>query len=167
MENKIWAPWRMDYIQTPKVDGCVFCNKAHSDDDKKDLVLFRGKESYVLMNLYPYSNCHILITPYGHTADTNSITPDGNKEIMWLANQTMNILKLKVDADGFNFGANIGKAGGAGIEEHLHYHIVPRWNGDTNFMPVVGNTKVIVEGLMESWEKLRPHFDKLKETENA
>jgi len=161
MNNKLWAPWRMDYIETPKEEECIFCSKSKPEDDEKNLVLFRGRESYVLMNLYPYSNCHMLIAPYRHTADTNSITPTCNKEIMWLANQIMNILRTTARADGFNFGANIGKAGGAGIEEHLHYHIVPRWNGDTNFMPVVGNTKVIVEGLTDSWKKLKPHFDEL------
>ena len=161
MSNKLWAPWRMDYIQTPKQEGCVFCIKSELKNEKENLVLYRGQESYVLMNLYPYSNCHILIAPYAHTADTNEIKNRGNQEIMWLANESMNILRKTTGAEGFNFGANIGKAGGAGIEEHLHYHIVPRWTGDTNFMPVVGNTKVMVQGLTDSWEKLRPHFDTL------
>ena len=102
-----------------------------------------------------------MISPYKHTSDTNDISSRGNEEIMWLANQSMNILTHAMNAEGFNFGANLGKAGGAGIEEHLHYHIVPRWSGDTNFMPVVGNTKVLVEGLRESWDNLKPHFDSL------
>lgn len=161
MNDKLWAPWRMDYIKTPKEEGCVFCNKSELKKDKNSLVLYKGKESYVLMNLYPYSNYHILIAPYSHIADSNKISSGGNEEIMWLVNQTMNIIKNLANAEGFNFGANFGKAGGAGIEEHLHYHIVPRWTGDTNFMPVIGNTKVIVEGLMDSWEKLKPHYDKL------
>lgn len=161
MNNKLWAPWRMDYVQTPKKKGCVFCNKSKPENEKEDLVLYRGQEAYVLMNLFPYSNYHILIAPYLHTSNSNEISADGNKEIMWLVNQTMNIIKSLANADGFNFGANFGKAGGAGIEEHLHYHVVPRWNGDTNFMPVVGNTKVIVQGLTDSWKKLKPHFDKL------
>jgi ATP adenylyltransferase len=161
MNDKLWAPWRMDYIKSPKQEGCVFCIKSKLENEKENLVLYRGQESYVLMNLYPYSNCHILIAPYAHTADTNEIKNTGNQEIMWLANKSMNILRKTTGAEGFNFGANIGKAAGAGIEEHLHYHIVPRWTGDTNFMPVVGNTKVIVQGLTDSWEKLRPHFDTL------
>ena len=102
-----------------------------------------------------------MISPYKHTSDTNDISSRGNEEIMWLANQSMNILTHAMNAEGFNFGANLGKAGGAGIEEHIHYHIVPRWSGDTNFMPVVGNTKVLVEGLRESWDNLKPHFDLL------
>ena len=159
--NKLWAPWRIDYIRTPKEKGCIFCNKSHDKDDRENLVLYRGNESFVLMNLYPYSNGHLMISPYQHTSDTNDISSRGNEEIMWLANQSMNILTHAMNAEGFNFGANLGKAGGAGIEEHLHYHIVPRWSGDTNFMPVVGNTKVVVEGLRESWDNLKTHFDSL------
>ena len=159
--NKLWAPWRIDYIRTPKEEGCIFCNKSRDKDDRENLVLYRGNESFVLMNLYPYSNGHLMISPYQHTSDTNDISSQGNEEIMWLANQSMNILTHVMNTEGFNFGANLGKAGGAGIEEHLHYHIVPRWSGDTNFMPVVGNTKVLVEGLRESWDNLKPHFDSL------
>ena len=161
MMNKLWAPWRIDYIRTPKEKGCIFCNKSNDEDDRESLILYRGNESFVLMNLYPYSNGHLMISPYQHTSDTNDISSQGNEEIMWLANQSMNILTHAMNAEGFNFGANLGKAGGAGIEEHIHYHIVPRWSGDTNFMPVVGNTKVLVEGLRESWDNLKPHFDSL------
>ena len=159
MMNKLWAPWRMDYIRTPKEKGCVFCNKSDSGKDRKDLLLYKGKESFVIMNLYPYTNGHLLISPFKHTSDINDISDSCNKEIMILANQSINILKKIMGAEGFNFGANLGKVGGAGIEEHIHYHIVPRWVGDTNFMPVVGNTRVVVEGLQESWDKLKPEFD--------
>ena len=157
--NKLWAPWRMDYIRTPKEDGCVFCKKHQSTKDRENLLLFRGEESFVLMNLYPYSNGHLMISPYKHTSNTNDISSIGNQEIMFLTNKSMEIIKNIMGADGFNIGANLGKAAGAGIEEHLHFHIVPRWIGDTNFMPVVGNTKVIVEGLQETWDSMKPQFD--------
>ena len=157
--NKLWAPWRMDYIRTPKEDGCVFCKKHQSTKDRENLLLFRGEESFVLMNLYPYSNGHLMISPYKHTSNTNDISVIGNQEIMSLTNKSMEIIKNIMGADGFNIGANLGKAAGAGIEEHLHFHIVPRWIGDTNFMPVVGNTKVIVEGLQETWDSMKPQFD--------
>ena len=157
--NKLWAPWRMDYIRTPKEDGCIFCKKRQSTKDRENLLLFRGEESFVLMNLYPYSNGHLMISPYKHTSDTNDISEIGNQEIMFLANKSMNIIKKIMGADGFNMGANLGKAAGAGIEEHIHYHIVPRWIGDTNFMPVAGNTKVMVEGLQETWDSIKPQFD--------
>jgi len=161
--NRLWAPWRIEYIRTKDEDGCVFCNKSKSKDDQNNLVLYRGKESFVLMNLYPYSNGHIMICPYEHSSDTNDLSPMCNEEIMRLANESMNILRKKMNAEGFNFGANLGKAGGAGIEDHLHYHIVPRWHGDTNFMPVVGTTKVMVEELNETWAILKSDFDEIKD----
>ena len=157
--NRLWAPWRMDYIRTPREDGCVFCKKHQSTKDRENLLLFRGEESFVLMNLYPYSNGHLMISPYKHTSNTNDISSIGNQEIMSLTNKSMEIIKNIMGADGFNIGANLGKAAGAGIEEHLHFHIVPRWIGDTNFMPVVGNTKVMVEGLQETWDSMKPQFD--------
>ena len=165
--NRLWAPWRIKYIRRKGIDGCVFCLKSNSKDDEDDLVLFKGKECFVLMNLYPYSNGHLMISPYTHTSDTNRLSSKCNQEIMHLANESMNILKKKMNAEGFNFGANLGKAGGAGIEDHLHYHIVPRWTGDTNFMPVVGTTKVMVEGLNETWLSLKSEFDKIKDIYNG
>ena len=165
--KKLWAPWRIEYIRSPKENGCIFCNKSKANDDQENLILYRGNKSFILMNLYPYSNGHLMISPFEHTADTNNLSKDCNLEIMELANASMNILRNTMNAEGFNFGANLGKAGGAGIEEHLHYHIVPRWNGDTNFMPVVGHTKVMVEGLNETWNILKPYFDKLKESADA
>ncbi len=161
--NRLWAPWRIDYIRTEKEDGCIFCNKSNSTDDKESLILYRGNECFVLMNLYPYSNGHVMISPYEHSSDTNNLSKACNEEIMHLANESMNILRNTLSAEGFNFGANFGKVGGAGIEDHLHYHIVPRWNGDVNFMPVIGTTKVMVEGLNETWAGLKPEFDSLKD----
>ena len=159
--DRLWAPWRMDYIKSSKEDGCIFCKKSKSKSDRENLVLFRGKEIFVLMNLYPYSNGHLMISPYRHTSDTNDLSELGNQEIMKIANDSITILKKTLGADGFNFGANIGKAGGAGIEAHIHYHIVPRWIGDTNFMPVIGNTKVMVGGLLETYNELKTSFDQL------
>ncbi len=159
--DRLWAPWRMDYIKSSKENGCIFCKKSKSNCDRENLVLFRGKETFVLMNLYPYSNGHLMISPYKHTSDTNDLSELGNQEIMKIANDSITILKKTLGADGFNFGANIGKAGGAGIEEHIHYHIVPRWIGDTNFMPIIGDTKVMVESLKDSWDNMKPEFDLL------
>ena len=162
--DKLWAPWRIEYIRAPKGKGCVFCTKSELGDDRDNLVLFRGENSFILMNLYPYSNGHLMIAPYQHTSETTDLSRTTNTEIMTLVNQSMEILKTTMKAEGFNFGANLGKAAGAGIEEHLHYHVVPRWTGDTNFMPVLGHTKVMVEGLQETWDILKPHFNKLQES---
>ena len=120
--------------------------------------MYRGKETFILMNLYPYTNGHLMIAPYLHTSDVNELTEIANKEIMQFAKDCFNILKSKLGAEGFNFGANLGKVAGAGIDQHIHYHIVPRWSGDTNFMPVISDTKVMIEKLNKTWERLKPEF---------
>ena len=160
--KKLWAPWRIEYIRSPKEDGCIFCDKPAGDNDREDLILYRGEKVFILMNLYPYNNAHLMIAPYIHVDNTEELDADTYKEIMVLADQSMAILKETIDAQGFNFGANIGAAAGAGIEEHIHFHIVPRWAGDTNFMPVLGHTKVEVQGLQECYDLLRPPFDRIK-----
>ena len=152
----------MDYIRSPKEEGCVFCKKSKSDQDRDNLVLLKGVDSFVLMNLYPYNNSHLLIAPYDHLDTTVDLSPQVLNEMMYLANESMSIIKMIMNAEGFNFGANIGAIGGAGIKDHVHFHIVPRWLGDTNFMPVIGHTKVMVEGLLETYDVLKPHFDKIK-----
>ena len=158
----MWSPWRMEYVRTPKDDGCVFCKKSASDQDRNNLVLFKGTNSIVLMNLYPYNNAHLLIAPYEHVNTTLELSSQVSNEMMNLANEAMRIIKMTMNADGFNFGANIGAIGGAGIKDHIHFHVVPRWNGDTNFMPVIGHTKVMVEGLLETYDELKPHFERIK-----
>jgi len=159
--DKLWAPWRIEYIRSEKEDGCIFCDKPEKNNDREMLILFRGELAFVMMNLFPYNNCHLLIAPYIHTNHSNNLSSEERSEIMELADTTMKILKKVIKAEGFNFGANIGSAGGAGIEEHIHFHVVPRWRGDTNFMPIVGHTKVIVQGLQETFDLLKPEFDKL------
>ena len=160
--DKLWAPWRIDYIRSEKEEGCIFCDKPANGDDRTMLILYRGENSFVLMNLYPYNNGHLMIAPYQHTGNTQELSYSSRSEIMELADQAMTIQKNVMNADGFNYGANIGYSGGAGIADHIHFHIVPRWAGDTNFMPVVGHTKVQVQGLRETYDDLKPHFDKLR-----
>jgi len=156
----------MEFIRRKKKSdkqGCVFCNKSkEKDNDKDNLVLFRGKESFVLMNLYPYNNGHLMVTPYKHVNSIQLLSKSCMNEIMKLSDKSMRIINKKLKSEGFNFGANIGNAGGAGIEDHIHFHIVPRWIGDTNFMPAIGQTKVMVGGLTETYDDLKSNFDKLK-----
>ncbi len=163
MMDKLWAPWRMEYIRSPdqKTDECVFCSKSNDNNDRENLVLYRGDHAFVLMNLYPYNNGHLLISPYVHEETTQSLSKESMDEIMSLADTTMNILRDTMKAQGFNFGANIGIAAGAGLADHIHFHIVPRWVGDTNFMPIVGHTKVMVDGLLETYDKLKLEFNKV------
>ena len=160
--DRLWAPWRIDYIKSEKEKGCIFCDNPAEGDDHSMLILYRGENSFVIMNLYPYNNGHLMIAPYQHTDSTHELNSGSRSEIMELADQIMTIQKNIMNADGFNYGANIGYSGGAGIADHIHFHIVPRWTGDTNFMPVLGHTKVQMQGLQETYNDLRPHFDKLK-----
>ncbi|MGY8780957.1 MAG: HIT family protein [Fidelibacterota bacterium] len=161
--DKLWAPWRMEYIRSKKDNdsGCVFCNKSDSKNDRDNFVLYRGKSVFIIMNLYPYNNGHIMLCPYEHVETTGSLTAAGMTEIMSLADKSMGIFRKTMKAQGFNFGANIGVSGGAGIPDHIHFHVVPRWIGDTNFMPVISHTKVMIDGLFETYDKLKIEFDKL------
>ena len=160
--DRLWAPWRIDYIKSEKEKGCIFCDKPAEGDDRSMLILYRGENSFVIMNLYPYNNGHLMIAPYQHTDSTHELNSSSRSEIMELADQIMTIQKNIMNADGFNYGANIGYSGGAGIADHIHFHIVPRWTGDTNFMPVLVHNKHQMQGLQETYNDLRPHFDKLK-----
>jgi ATP adenylyltransferase len=155
--EQLWAPWRMEYIKrddTP-VDKCVLCSKLDIDDG---LLVHKGKSAFVMMNLYPYNNGHIMISPIHHISDFDELPVETQTEIMKFSSILMRFMKKEMNAEGFNMGANIGKAGGAGIDEHFHLHIVPRWNGDTNFMPIIGHTKVQVDGLIETCTLLKKAF---------
>tara|TARA_B100000427_G_C15476236_1_gene580893 strand:- start:109 stop:600 length:492 start_codon:yes stop_codon:yes gene_type:complete len=161
-KNFLWAPWRMDYIENPKKEKDVFLNKINSSDDKQNLVLHRAESSFVTMNLYPYNNGHLMVVPYKKYDDMTKLNTQILAEIMCLSQSSMKILKKELKCEGFNFGLNMGKAAGAGIDDHLHFHIVPRWMGDSNFMPVTGHTKIIMENLFDTYDKLKPAFDLLK-----
>lgn len=154
----LWAPWRMEYILGEKESGCIFCTRINQDSDKENLILLRGKNNFVIMNKYPYNNGHLMVVPNRHTSEFDSLSDPEKLETMNLVSKSMNVLKKTVNPDGFNVGLNIGKIAGAGIDDHLHFHIVPRWAADTNFMPVVGQTKIISEDLGETWERLKEGF---------
>jgi ATP adenylyltransferase len=138
--------------------GCIFCEKPAESVDKKNLLLYRGKYTFVLMNLYPYNNGHLMVAPYKHTGDFTELDNNELLEIMQMAQLSIKVLKKVMNPAGFNTGFNIGKAAGAGIDTHLHFHIVPRWMGDTNFMPVVGEMKVISEHLEVTYDNLLAVF---------
>lgn len=158
-KGRLWAPWRMAYINgLNKSEGCIFCEKPESTEDRQNLILHRGKKAFVLMNLYPYNNGHLMIAPYKHTGDFLELDDEELLEIMQLSQMSMKVLEKAMNPGGFNTGFNIGKAAGAGIDAHLHFHIVPRWLGDTNFMPVVGEMKVISEHLEVTYDKLLQLF---------
>lgn len=161
-KNFLWAPWRMDYISNPKKEKDIFIKKAKSKDDRENLVLYRGNNVFVVMNLYPYNNGHLMIVPFEKYDDMTDLDDEILFEIISTSKKCMKILTSKFQCQGFNFGLNMGKAAGAGIDDHLHFHVVPRWSGDSNFMPVIGHTKIIMENLFDTYDKLKPSFDLLK-----
>lgn len=152
----IWAPWRQSYIEKGdnKKGPCILCEKHRESDDSKNLVTFRGKHCFILLNLFPYNNGHLMIAPYRHVDSLVALNQTEMTEMIGLAQKSEGILRQALKADGFNLGINIGRAGGAGIVDHIHLHIVPRWVGDTNFLPVVGETKVISEHIETTYQKL-------------
>jgi ATP adenylyltransferase len=159
--KQLWAPWRMEYIKSEKSDECIFCVLPSSQDDEKNRILFRGKYSFVIMNIFPYNCAHLMVSPYRHIDCVTEQNDSERFEVNQLTQECIKILKTVSEPDGFNIGYNIGKAAGAGYDEHIHCHIVPRWSGDTNFMPVIGDVKVHPEHLLSTYEKLQPHFKNL------
>jgi len=155
--KKIWAPWRMEYIiQTRADDECFICDVISDDpiNDKKNLILHRGKNAIVLLNLYPYIAGHLMVAPIKHIADLKKLPLETSSEMWSLTTNTVELLKTAIQPEGFNIGLNLGKVSGAGLKTHLHIHIVPRWSGDTNFMPILTETRVISQGLSETYSVL-------------
>lgn len=164
-DNKIlWAPWRMEYIRGEKEKGCIFCDKPKQSNDRENFLVHRGRLAFVIMNKYPYNNGHLMVVPYRHEAHMDRLTPEECGEMMQLLQQCARALKMICAPHGFNVGMNIGAVAGAGIDGHLHFHIVPRWDADTNFMPILGHTKVVAEGLWDTWAQLQDAFKRLSET---
>ena len=160
--ESLHAPWRIEYILSPKpkLDASLFTRIAQSDDDVGNLVIVRDRTCYALLNRYPYNGGHLMVVPYKEVPDLNSLTDDELADLWKLARRCTNALSAVMKADGFNVGINLGKVAGAGIAEHLHIHIVPRWNGDTNFMPVIAQTSVVPDALTEIAAKLRAELAK-------
>ncbi len=153
--EKLFAPWRIRYIEAPKHEGCIFCDFPREKRDEERLILYRGDECFVMMNNYPYNPGHVMISPYRHEGNLESLNDEELSEIMSLSVMMVKAIKKAMNPDGFNIGFNIGKVAGAGIEEHIHLHVVPRWNGDTNFMPVLADVRVIPEAVQETYKKLK------------
>ena len=159
----IWAPWRIEYILSEKPDYCIFCNALEQKNDAKTFTLYHGKHSFVIMNTFPYNNGHLMIAPYQHQSCPTKLDQEIALEIHRMTQESIRILRSVLNAEGFNIGMNLGKVAGAGVEDHVHTHIVPRWNGDTNFMPVIGDTKVFPEYLKATYDKLLPGFEAIRD----
>lgn len=154
--ERLWAPWRMQYVASAaKSDGCIFCEKWKVEEDAENLILFRGEACFAILNLFPYNNGHLMIVPIRHVADIVDLNTSEQAEMFRLMQRMVSALRETMSPHGFNIGFNLGRAAGAGIADHLHLHVVPRWSGDTNFMPVLGATRVISEALEETYCKLK------------
>ncbi len=154
----LWAPWRMEYILSGNREGCVFCECAKAKDQKAHLVLYRSEHTFVVMNRFPYNSGHLMVVPYRHVGDLEDLTEGETADLMLTLKFCVSVLRRVLSPHGFNIGANLGKVAGAGIADHLHFHVVPRWEGDTNYMAVIGNTKVMPESLERTYDRLSTYF---------
>jgi ATP adenylyltransferase len=159
--ERLWAPWRMAYVEVSQPTGCIFCEKPAQEADRENLILHRGETAFVILNAFPYNNGHLMVAPYRHTADLESLTAEECAEVMALAQWCTRLLRAAFRPDGFNLGMNLSRIAGAGIADHLHLHLVPRWSGDTNFMPVIGETKVLPDSLEQTYAKLREAIERV------
>jgi ATP adenylyltransferase len=160
--ERIWAPWRLAYVKDASKDSaeeCIFCAKPAEDDDEANLIVHRGDRCFVILNLYPYTNGHLMIAPYEHLATLPALGAETVAEMMALSQRAMTILEESYQPHGYNVGFNQGRVAGAGVEHHIHMHVVPRWGGDTNFMPVLADTRVMPQTLQQSYEALKGKFE--------
>ncbi|MFZ2098152.1 MAG: HIT domain-containing protein [Anaerolineales bacterium] len=156
----LWSPWRMEYILTPKSEeGCIFCNGLKQADGAHNLIVYRGPKSFVMLNRFPYTSGHLMIIPFDHQPSLELLDADTRMDIMDLSAKAIQVLQKAYSPQGFNLGMNIGSAAGAGISEHVHLHVVPRWVGDTNFMSSVSQTRVLPESLEETYRKIRQTWE--------
>ena len=156
--EQIWAPWRIGYIQKEKPEGCILCEKPRQNSDTVNYILYRGEKNFVILNSYPYNPGHLMVAPYRHVANLEELTDAERNEHFEMVSRSIKLLKRVFNPGGFNVGINMGKVAGAGIDDHVHTHIVPRWQGDTNFMPVLSDVRVVPEALAETYKKLESKF---------
>jgi ATP adenylyltransferase len=158
--ERIWAPWRLKYVKDANAsDECIFCTKPESGDDRQALIAHRGESCFVILNLFPYTNGHLMVSPFAHIGRFQDIPPEVTAEMNALAQRSMGILEDVYGPEGFNLGINQGRIAGAGVEGHIHLHVVPRWAGDNNYMPVIADTKVMPQSLEESYDAIKEGFE--------
>ena len=156
--ERIWAPWRIEYILMEKPEGCILCEKPEEDKDEQNYILYRGDKNFIILNSYPYNPGHLMVAPYRHTGNLEELTGEERNEHFEMVSRAIRALREAFNPGGFNIGANIGKVAGTGIDDHFHSHIVPRWQGDTNYMPVLADVRVLPEALAETYQKLKGKF---------
>jgi len=156
--ERIWAPWRIQYIRTQNPTGCIFCDKPKENKDAENFILYRGSKNFVIMNTFPYNPGHLMVVPYRHIGKLEDMTPEERNDHYELVSRALGILRSDTGTENFNIGMNLGRVAGAGIADHIHTHIVPRWSGDNNFMPVIGETRVISESMQDIFNRLKGKF---------
>jgi ATP adenylyltransferase len=154
----IWAPWRIEYILMEKPGGCILCEKPKEDKDEQNYILYRGDKNFIIMNSYPYNPGHLLVASYRHIANLEELTEEERNEHFEMVSRCIRVLREVFKPGGFNIGANMGKVAGAGIDDHFHSHIVPRWKGDTNYVPVLADVRVVPQALAETYKVLQGKF---------
>ncbi len=151
----IWAPWRIEYILSEKAEGCILCDKPREDKDIQNYIIYRGDKNFIILNSYPYNPGHLLVAPYRHAGSLDELTEEERNEHFELVSRCVALIRQVMNPEGFNIGINLGRIAGAGLDTHIHTHIVPRWAGDTNFMPVLADIKVIPEALADTYRRLK------------
>jgi ATP adenylyltransferase len=159
--QRLWAPWRLEFIHAPKAVGCIFCQFPAEPEanDRQNLVVHRSARAFAVLNRYPYNSGHLMVIPRAHVADLDALSPEDFHDLHQELRLAARVLRAVYRPEGLNVGMNLGRVAGAGIADHLHYHLVPRWAGDTNFMPVLADTRVMIEHLDGTWQKLRAGFE--------
>jgi ATP adenylyltransferase len=158
MAERLWAPWRIEYIRSEKPAGCIFCDKPKENKDAENYILYRGKKNFVILNAYPYNPGHLMVVPFRHIGKLEDMTPEERNEHYQIVSRAVAVLRKETKTDNFNVGMNLGRVSGAGIDDHIHTHIVPRWNGDNNFMPVISDTRVMSDSMAGVYNQLKGKF---------
>ncbi|MBI4332235.1 MAG: HIT domain-containing protein [Chloroflexi bacterium] len=153
--ERLWAPWRSGYIKAEKPRGCIFCDKTKENKDEQNYIVYRGKKNFIILNTYPYNPAHLMVAPYSHIGNLEELTREELTDHMEVMAKAIEALKKAFSPAGFNTGMNLGRVAGAGVEDHVHCHVVPRWQGDTNFMPIIGDTRVLPDSLSNVYRTLK------------
>jgi ATP adenylyltransferase len=163
-DRPLWAPWRIEYIKGPKSSECIFCAAAAGKGEDAERVVDRGEHCFTMLNTFPYAPGHVMVAPYRHIGELEELSEQELPELMWLARRAVTAMRVAMTPDGFNLGLNLGTVAGAGITDHLHLHVVPRWEGDTNFMPLLSDTHVIPQALEAARDALASALEKVSAT---
>jgi len=164
--DHLWAPWRMGYVSAEQPEGCIFCTKPAAGDDEANQILHRGDLVFIMLNAFPYNSGHLMIAPFRHVGDPLEMEPQESSELLYGIRIAIEVLRESLSPDGFNVGMNVGRVAGAGYADHLHVHVVPRWSGDTNFMAIMADTRIVPEALADTYHRLKEALDRREDPQS-